>query len=392
MPDKAEIGEFLAAHGGPFYEVQRRLGLLHEHALRTGRRAVIFISLAWAVPALLSLAEGNLISGAATPFLYDLNVWARFFVAVGIFIIAERQVEPQLRQTLAQFAEAPLIAPASRPDAARLVASALRRRNSGLAEALCLAFAALISLVSLYNLKSADTASWALRDLSDGSGLTLAGWWALLVSGPIFWFLLARGLWRHLVWALLLRGLSRQDLRLVATHPDGKAGLAFVGRYPNAYATFMFGMSCVVGAALAHFLQKDALALSAYGAVMAVWLIIVLGLFAIPLLVFTAPLSKLKARTLALSGARATTALRQAERKLLGANVTAPEAEDGEETPDIADPSKHYELARKLSVFLFNRAALVPLGAAALLPLAAAGATKLPYKEIFAIVKKLLLL
>lgn len=390
--DKAEIGEFLAAHGGPFYELQRRLGLLHERSLKAGRRAVIFIGLAWAVPALLSLAEGNLVSGPGTPFLYDLNVWARFFVAVGIFIIAERQVEPQLRQTLAQFAEAPLIAPASRPDAARLVGNALRRRNSGAAEAVCLAFAALISFVSFYNLKSADTASWALRDLSGGSGLTLAGWWALLISGPIFWFLLARGLWRHLVWALLLHGLARQDLRLVATHPDGKAGLAFVGRYPNAYATFMFGMSCVVGAALAHFLQRDALALSAYGAVMAAWLVIVLALFAIPLLVFTAPLSKLKARTLALSGARATTALRQAERKLLGVNATAPEAEDGQETPDIADPSKQFELARKLSVFLFNREALVPLGAAALLPLAAAGATKLPYKEIFAIVKKLLLL
>lgn len=392
MSGKTEIGEFLAAHGGPFYELQRRLGLLHEHTLKAGRRALLFVGLAWGVPALLSLAEGNLFWASGTAYLFDLNVWARFFVAVGVFIIAERQVEPQLRQTLAQFADAPLIAPQSRADAARLVATALRRRNSGLAEAVCLALAGLISLVSLYNLASADDAGWALRNLSGGSGLTLAGWWALVVSGPIFWFLLARGLWRHLVWALLLHGLSRQDLRLVATHPDGKAGLAFVGRYPNAYATFMFGMSCVVGAALAHFLQKDALSLSAYGAVMAGWLAIVLALFAVPLFVFTAPLAALKARTLALAGARATTALRQSERKLLGANATAPEAEDGLDTPEAADPSKHYELARKLSVFLLNREALVPLGAAALLPLAAAGATKLPYKEIFAIVKKLLLL
>ncbi|MGM3062966.1 hypothetical protein ACS2UW_27080, partial [Bacillus cereus group sp. BC318] len=66
--------------------------------------------------------------------------------------------------------------------------------------------------------------------------------------------------------------------------------------------------------------------------------------------------------------------------------------EEGQDPLEVADPSKHYEAARKLSVFLLNRSALVPLGAAALLPLAAAGMTKLPYKELFSIVKKLLLL
>lgn len=392
MPDKPEIGEFLAAHGGPFFELQRRLGLLQEQALKAERRALIFVGLAWGVPALLALIEGNLVSSAGTPFLYDLAAWARFFVAVGAFVIAERQVEPQLRITLAEFARAPLIASDSAAKAAALVTVALRRRNSGIAEAVCLGLAALASLISFYNVTNADSASWALRGLGGDSRLTLAGWWCLLVSSPIFWFLLARGLWRHLVWAMLLNGLSRLKLRLVATHPDGKAGLAFVGRYPNAYAVFMFGMSCVIGAALAHFMQKDALAITTFGYAMAAWLIIVLGLFALPLLAFTPPLSALKARTLAASGAQATRALRLAERKLLGVNVAAPEAEEGQDPLEVADPSKHYEAARKLSVFLLNRSALVPLGAAALLPLAAAGMTKLPYKELFSIVKKLLLL
>lgn len=392
MPDKTRINEFLIAHGGPFYELQRRLGLLHDEALKAGRRAVIFIALAWAVPALLSLIGGNLVTGSGTPFLYDVNVWARYFVAVGAFILAEREVEPRLRQTLSQFARAPLLAPSSFANAARTVNKAIARCDSHAAEIVCLALAALASFVTFYNLTNADTASWALRDLEGGKGLTLAGWWCLLVSGPIFWFLLARGLWRHLVWAMLLNSLSKEKLLLVATHPDGKAGLAFLGRYPNAYATFMFGMSCVVGAALAHFLQKDALSASTYGSAMAGWLFIVLALSCLPLLTFTGPLSALKAKTLALSGAQATTALRQAERKLLGANAAAADSEDGQEAEDVADPSKHYDAARKLSVVLVNRATLVPLAAAALLPLAAAGMTKFPYKELFAIVKKLLLL
>ena len=86
----------------------------------------------------------------------------------------------------------------------------------------------------------------------EGARLTVAGWWCALVSNPLFWFLLLRWLWRHAVWGLLLRDLAGLDLRLVATHPDGAGGLAFIGQYPNAFAAFVFALSCVVGAAIAH--------------------------------------------------------------------------------------------------------------------------------------------
>ncbi len=48
--------------------------------------------------------------------------------------------------------------------------------------------------------------------------------------------------------------------------------------------------------------------------------------------------------------------------------------------------------SRKLSVVLMNRSAIAPLAGAALVPFAIAGATKLPYKEMFSLVKKLLVL
>ena len=88
MSDKAQIRELLAAHGGPFYALQRRLGMLQDSALKAERRALIFVALAWGVPFLLSLAEVNLLYAAGKPFLLDLGVWARFFIAVGAFILA----------------------------------------------------------------------------------------------------------------------------------------------------------------------------------------------------------------------------------------------------------------------------------------------------------------
>src|SRR5690606_9397462 len=90
---RSEPVEFLIARGGPYYDLQRRLGLLREEALHAGRRAVILVGLAWAVPLVLSAIAGHATGPAATrPFLLDLGAWARFFVAIGIFVLMERLV------------------------------------------------------------------------------------------------------------------------------------------------------------------------------------------------------------------------------------------------------------------------------------------------------------
>jgi len=41
--------------GGPFYDLQRQLGLLREDTFRAGSRALLFVGLAWGVPLILSL-------------------------------------------------------------------------------------------------------------------------------------------------------------------------------------------------------------------------------------------------------------------------------------------------------------------------------------------------
>lgn len=53
------VGEFLFARGGPFYDLQQRMGLLREQALQARRRAAILVGLAWGVPLLLSAFSGH---------------------------------------------------------------------------------------------------------------------------------------------------------------------------------------------------------------------------------------------------------------------------------------------------------------------------------------------
>ena len=387
------IGEYLASHGGPFFELQRRLGVLREDALLASRRAVIFVSLAWGVPLLLTLIRGRAFGPAAShPYLLDFGAWARFFIATGLFLLAEQQVEYGLQGKLGQLVRAPILAPTSFKAAARGVVTSLKLRNSGVAEIVCLGLAIAGTLTWLANLVGADSSTWAVQVADDGAHVTLAGWWSVICSAPLFYFLLFRGLWRYIVWAMLLWRISSLELRLVATHPDGKGGLAFLAEYPNAYSMFVFGMSSGMAITVVRHVFEANISSVTFGYIITGWLAIVFAFFAFPLLAFSKPLSELKTRTQQILGAQATRYHRAAERALIGRNVVADDASEADPDRTVADPSAQFGASRKLSVFLMSRSAVVPLAAAALLPFAIAGATKLPYKEVFTLVKKLLVL
>ena len=228
--------------------------------------------------------------------------------------------------------------------------------------------------------------------VDDSRTITLAGWWTVICSAPLFYFLLARGLWRYVVWALLLWRIASLELRLAPGHPDGKAGLGFIAEYPNAYSMFVFGLSAAAAIPIVRHVFENGITSVTFGYIIGGWLAFVLAVFAFPLLAFSFPLSELKEKSVQMLGAQATLFHRQAERTLLGRNVMADDPFEREGEGPIADPSAQFGVSKKLSIFLMSRTAVVPLAAAALVPFAIAGATRLPYKEVFSLVKKLLVL
>ncbi|WP_157505435.1 hypothetical protein [Geminicoccus roseus] len=385
------IERFGLSDRGRFERLCDQLGAMGEVARTAKRRALLLWALAWAVPLLLCLAAGTALgAGEHDSFLRDWGAWTRFCIVVPMLVLIDRMVDEKLRRHLRQFAEAPLIAAGSMGAAADAVAIAIRRGRSLLGEAVCLLLAIALSLGGAFTMPARNAGSWLIATGPDGAALTVAGWWAALVSSPIFWFLLLRWLWRHLVWALLLRRLARLRLRLVVTHPDGVGGLGFLGKYPNVFVALVLAMSLVLGAAIARAFEQESLSLQAYSMLMGTWLAFVLALFAFPLASFAAPLSALKEATERAASVQATNHFRNAERKMLGTNIAAPEASGPEAEAD--DPTKLHAAAQKLKVLPFNRAAILPIGAAALVPMIAAGLTQLPFGELWKVAKRLLLL
>ena len=391
-PGEKAIDEFLIARGGPFYELQRSMGMLNEKALRAMPRALALVGLAFGVPLVLTVFAGTAFgSPEDRPFVLELGMWARFVFGVGLFVLSEQQVEKRLRGTFHQLTEAPLLAPGSKESAARAVVAALRRRDFWLAELACVLLAAAVSWTVHQRWVADGLVAWAVDTSGDVTQLSAAGWWVVVFSNTLFWFLLFRLLWRLLVWAWLLRDLASLEFRLVVNHPDGHGGLAFLGEYPNAYAMVVFGMSLIPASAIVNELGGGGMSTKTYGIFLAGWLIVVLALLVWPLLAFNRPLRELKRETLLATATQATRHLRAAEREVLGVNVVASDDAEAETASDQPDATKLYQSAEKLASTLIRRAALMPVSFAALLPLIAAGASQFSIKEVLSVAKRLLL-
>jgi len=388
-----EIDQFLLARGGPFFELQRLLGLLRENSLHCGRRAILAILLAWGVPFLLSGLQGTAFGAIGSgAFLAFLPGWARFFIAIGLFVLMEKSVEKKIRVQLRQLVRAPLLAPAAFPAAAQALTQALKRRDSAPVETGCLVIALLASTALYFRFLQDDSLTWAVASAGGDVALTPAGWWTVIVSSTLFWFLLLRWIWRIVVWARLLKALSNLDLRLVAHHPDGLGGVAFLGQSPNTFTLFVFAISWLPAALIAQDLMSGQMTVTTYGHIMAAWLVLILLFLCWPLLPLRKPLSKLKQETILSMSSQATRHHRAVERKALGSNVVAADATEGGTPGEDVDVDKLYAASVKMSTFAVQRSSLIPVSFAAVLPLIIAGATQLPLKELIGVAKRLVLI
>ncbi len=133
--------DFSLVLGGPLFQLLRRAHL-SDDALMLMRQRILVLSLfAWLPLLVLSALEGQVIGGrAAVPFLLDVDVHIRFLVALPLLIVAELVVHQRMRFVVKQFLERQLIPESARTRFDAAIASALRLRNSVLAEVLLIAF------------------------------------------------------------------------------------------------------------------------------------------------------------------------------------------------------------------------------------------------------------
>jgi hypothetical protein len=381
-----EPPEFSLVLGGPLFQLLVRSRLATPD-LELVRRRMVFITLfAWLPLLLLSLAAGKAWGGGGLPFLKDIEMHARFLVALPLLIGAEFLVHHRLRLIVAQFIERDIITEAVLPKFKAVIASAMKLRNSA---ALELMLFILVFVGGYYawsttsGIARIGTGTWYAAATDDGTQISPAGYWYVLVSRPLFQFMLVRWYFRLFIWARFLWQSSRLELNLIPTHPDRAAGLGFLGVSSAAFAPLVLAHGVLLAGLIANPIFFAGAKLTDFRmeilAVLAFLLLIVLG----PMLAFSPLLMQAKRTGVREYGRLASRYVQEFDRKWVRDGATEDEQLLGNgDIQSLADLGNSFQVIRDIWPFPFGRDLVILLIAFPLLPVAPLVLTLIPLEEL----------
>lgn len=379
-----EPADFSLVLGGPLYQLFRRAHLSGDALELVRKRVIIIALLAWLPLLLLSAYEGRLLGATVSvPFLLDFEVHIRFLLAMPLLIIAELIVHQRIRPVVKQFIERKMIAPDAQPQFEAAVESAVRLRNSVIAEVLLIAFVYGFGVLVVWRNLALDAASWYALPGSSGLELSLAGMWYGYVSLPIFQFLLLRWYLRIFIWMRFLWQVSRIKMNLVPTHPDRVGGLGFLANSAYAFMPLALANGALLAGMLANRIFYLDATLPEFKAEIAMLVLFIEILMLAPLLVFTTQLALAKRVGLREYGMLAMNYVRDFDAKWLRNAAPADESLLGSgDIQSLADLGNSYTVVQEMRLAPITKDVVLRLAVVTLLPLAPLLLTIMPLEEL----------
>ena len=175
--------DFSLVCGGPLYRLWRGVRLSGDGMEFTRRRVLAAAMLGWLPLLLLSIVEGHAWGGGvALPFLRDIETHARLLLMGPLLILAEVTVHRVLSAIVRQFIERGLVPEAARAKFDAAIGSAMRLRDSVLAELLMIVFVYTIGVPRIWrDQMTVDVNSWYASPVGGELQATYAGWWLALL-------------------------------------------------------------------------------------------------------------------------------------------------------------------------------------------------------------------
>jgi len=383
-----DLPDFSLVLGGPLFQILVR-SRLATPALELLKWRIVFFSLfAWLPLLLLSLVDGKAWGGVGLPFLHDIEMHARFLVALPLLIAAEILVHQRLPLIVGEFIERDIITAAVLPKFKEVIASAMKLRNSAAVEPILfiLVFAGgyyIWTLLSGIEKIGSGTGTWYATASQGGAQLSPAGYWYIFFSRPLIQFILIRWYFRVFIWARFLWQCSRLELNLIPTHPDRTAGLEFLDRSIAAFGPLLMAHGVLLAGLMANPILFAGAKLTEFkleilGGVV-VLLLLVLG----PLLAFSPCLIRAKKNGLRKYGMLGSRYVGEFDHKWVGGGATADEQLIGSsDIQSLADLGNSFQVIRDIKPFPFGKEAVILLVAITLIPLLPLVFTMIPLEEL----------
>jgi hypothetical protein len=365
--------DFSIIIGGPLFQALRRAHLAGDALQLVRRRIVTIPAFLWLPLLVLSVVDGKAWGNAITvPFLYDIDVHARFLVALPLLIVAELVVHQRMRGVVAQFVTLGLVRDAVRERFDKAIASAMRLRNSVLAEVFLIVFVYCVGILVVWRYSFAlGKPTWYATPQGEELRLHLAGWWYLVVSLPLFQFMLLRWYFRLFIWARFLWQVSRMDVAYAPMHPDRNGGIGFLSRIGYAFAPLLLAQGTLLAGTLANRILFEGAALTAFKLEVFAFVVLVVGVVLAPFLVFIPPLARAKRAGAREYGHLAKRYVDEFDAKWLhGAAADGESLVGSADVQSLADMANSYEVVRGMRLLPITRDTVLQLVVVTLLPVA----------------------
>jgi hypothetical protein len=272
-----------------------RLQLARNARLRVGRLAVLLAAVTWIPLLVLTIAEGVAWGDRAhVPFMMDYLPYGQLLIAVPVLVFGELTVARYLVLAVGELRCSEVLAVSETEKLDGLAASTAARWRGRTVNVVILILTLAFTLVSLVEAREWLTGGWQVA----GDGMTMAGWWYLLISLPVMRFLAMRWLWRVVLWAWFLWRLSRMDLEPRPAHPDRAGGLAFLGGTQAALGILVFAFGVQLSCLIADSVHFRGAELTAFRGEMVAFMVLVVIVFLMPLVVFAPKMVRVREKYL----------------------------------------------------------------------------------------------
>ena len=360
--------DFSLVLGGPIFQLFRRSHLSGE-GLELLHRRIFFITLfAWLPMLFLSYLGSSTGKLGQLSFFHDVEVHVRFLIALPVLIAAELVVHLRIRPVVYRFVERRIVLPNDLPRFQHAIDSAIRLRNSIPLEAALLIFVYTLGLWLWNSRVPIESATWYAFP-GGRWHLTVAGYWYVFISIPIVQFIVLRWYLRLFIWFRFLWQVSRINLKLISTHPDRCAGLAFLGKSAYAFGPILFAQGALLAGLVASRVLYRGESLLSFklqiGGFVAFFVFVILG----PLLMFTPQMARAKRKGLADYGLLAQNYVENFEQKWVLDNRSPDEDLLGAaDIQSLADLGNSYALVRDMRAIPFGLEDISRLAAATAAP------------------------
>ena len=390
----ADPREFSIILGGPLYQLLRRARVTDDALHLVRRRIVLIAAVAWLPLLVLASVAGDALGTAVpVPFLKDIEVHVRFLVAMPLLIAAELLVHLRLRPVANEFLVRGLVREGSAQRFDACLESAMRLRNSVLAELVMIGLVYGIGVPVVWReLSALNVASWYTHVTPQGPELTPAGVWYAYVALPLFQFLLLRWYFRLVVWIRFLWQVSRIPLDVMAMHADRMGGLGFLSGTVFAFVPLAMAHGALAAGTIANriFYLNAALMDSAVEIAIVVGFLLVLVLG--PLVVFAPQVAAAKRTALRVYGRLSQRYAREFEDRWLPGGLPAAESPLGSgDIQSLADLSNSMETIKATRPVPITKESVTALVLATLLPISPLLLTIIPAAELAKHLLKLLI-